>query len=86
MKNDRKEVNRQEKYAADHYNSKSLMEAYNQITAHNDVEFSREIGTRNESSAETHAQSALLYTYSQVMDAYREGTVEGDIEGPKNER
>ncbi|MDQ0340410.1 hypothetical protein J2S00_003219 [Caldalkalibacillus uzonensis] len=65
-----------EQYEAEHYNSRALMEAYNNIVGDADTEFAGEFGVVDEDTLEDSSQSALLYTHKQAMDSYREGTVE----------
>lgn len=71
-----------EEYAGEKFNTRSLLEAYNSITRDQDTEFAEEYEKDNDGEE---VSDALNYTYSQVMDSYREGTVDADVEGPRNE-
>jgi hypothetical protein len=71
-----------EEYANEKFNTRSLLEAYNSITGDQDTEFAEEY--EQNKNQDQDLSGALNYTYSQVMDSYREGTVDADIAGPKN--
>lgn len=74
-----------EEYASEKFNTMSLLEAYNSITRGQDAEFAEEYEQKGKGNESESVSGALNYTYSQVMDSYREGTVDADIEGPKND-
>ncbi|GGK20806.1 hypothetical protein GCM10010965_12340 [Caldalkalibacillus thermarum] len=65
-----------ELYKAERFNSRALMEAYNNVVDDAGAEFAGELGVVDEDTLEASPHSALLYTHKQAMDAYREGTVE----------
>jgi hypothetical protein len=82
---DENEKDQQEDYEAERFNTKALMAAYNDI-AQGDAEFAQEYGQeaiRADIGNEKYVSGALMATYAQMMDAYREGTI--DIEVDKNE-
>jgi hypothetical protein len=70
--------NNEEQYAADKFNTRSLLEAYNNIGDEN-------LGNESlDAKQDQHTTGALMYTYSQMMDSYREGTIDGQIENSLN--
>ncbi len=74
--------NQNEHYARERYNSKSLMEAYRQLTEPNDVELGDELTERDENPN----LGALMHTYAQVMDSYREGTIQQKRRGERSKQ
>lgn len=70
-----------EKFADEAFNSRSLLEAYNQVTKQigdTDTEFASELGSEQqnvprEAGATSHA---LMETYAQAIDSYRQGTID----------
>ncbi|WP_202081110.1 hypothetical protein [Caldalkalibacillus salinus] len=76
-----------EKYAAQKYNSRSLMEAYNAVVGNADTEFAQEYeqeDVHSEAGTNKYVSGALMSTYAQMLDSYREGTIDGEIEHSKN--
>lgn len=71
-----------EKFANEQFNSRSLLEAYNQVTEQLDdknTEFASDIGSeqqKNRSQEAGEASNALMETYAQAIDSYREGTID----------
>lgn len=69
----------EERYATQGYNSEALRRAAGVVGQ----EVSKDVNrmTKNEE----HPEGALQYTYVQVMDSYREGTIDGTIEDSGND-
>lgn len=71
-------------YEGEQFNTKALMNAYNDIAGEKDVEFGQESGRKETQSEEgksnTFVSDALMATYAQMMDAYQEGTIDADVE------
>ncbi|TCS76519.1 hypothetical protein [Effusibacillus lacus] len=69
----------EEQYAGHGYNSEALLRAAGIVGQ----EVSKDVNrmTRDEE----HPEGALQYTYVQVMDSYREGTIDGIIENSAND-
>jgi CHASE3 domain sensor protein len=73
-----------EKFADMAFNSRSLLEAYNQVTEQlddKDTEFASDLGSEQQQQKAAHqeagsASSALQETYAQAIDSYREGTID----------
>jgi hypothetical protein len=68
----------EERYAGKGYNNESLLRAASIVGGKEAKEVNRM------TKDQEHDEGALMYTYVQVMDAYREGTVDNQIEDSKN--
>lgn len=68
----------EEQYAEQGYNTEALMKAAGIVGHENSKDVNRQ------TKDEEHDEGALMYTYVQVMDSYREGTIDGRIEASKN--
>lgn len=69
----------QEQYAGQGYNSESLRRAAGIIGQ----EVSKDVNRLTKD--EEHPEGALQYTYVQVMDSYRDGTIDASIEDSQND-
>lgn len=67
----------EEKFAKQKFNTKSLMAGYNSI-------LNRDLDAHNEEVAEEYVNDGLMSTYGQMMDSYRQGTIDGKNDERKN--
>lgn len=81
---------KQEEYAAEQFNTRSLMEAYNAIADQRfEPEFAQEYeqeAAYQEEGVEDYLSGALMATYAQAIDAYREGTIEEKHQNPRSQK
>jgi hypothetical protein len=68
----------EERYAGHGYNNEALLRAAQVVGGKE----SKEVNQMTKD--QEHDEGALMYTYVQVMDAYREGTVDNHIDDSKN--
>ncbi len=68
----------QEEHGNARYHSEALLRAANVVGQETSKNVNRK--TKDQENPE----GALMYTYVQVMDSYREGTIDGQIEDSRN--
>lgn len=71
-----------EKHEAEKYNSRALMESYNKIANAHQEEFAGEITP--EAAEKEQTAGGLMHTYAQMMDSYKEGTIDSNGDNREN--
>lgn len=68
----------EEMYADHGYNVQSLQQAAHVVGSKGSMDVNKQTKDHE------HDEGALMYTYVQVMDAYREGTIDNHVENSAN--